>query len=61
MMEPKGRPHPSGRPVARKRWGVETQTRRPHDGPLSPGLQRGGFTHAVGFTARLAADDYDDE
>lgn len=57
MTRPKGQPHPSGRPVSKSKWGTETRTRRPYDGPLSPGLQRTGSTYAVGFTVGQMPDD----
>lgn len=52
--------HPSGRPIRRNQVKGLGFTRRPFDGPLSPGLQKERQTYAVGFTARIAAED-DDE
>ncbi len=59
MQQPKGRAHPSGMPLHTQRRGVASRIRVP-DGPLSPGLQRRGLTEAIGFTAGLTADDYDE-
>lgn len=58
--EPKGRPHPSGRKVPQddyKRLGFK---RTPADGFVLPRLQHQGFAQAIGFHARLVADE-DDE
>lgn len=58
--EPKGQRHPSGRPLPRddyKRLGFK---RIPNDGLVLPRLQRYGFSQAIGFHAKLVADE-DDE
>lgn len=59
MQRPLGVVHPSGKPTRQPKCGVTSRPRVPFDGPLSPGLQRNGFTEAVGFTANLAADDFE--
>lgn len=58
---PERKPHPSGRPIIRHPVKMLGLTRRPFDGPLTPGLQRDRQTYAVGFTARIPAADDDDE
>jgi len=49
--------HPSGRPIRDGRVKMLGFRRLPNDEPLTPGLRRGGQTYAVGFTARISADD----
>jgi hypothetical protein len=57
-MSPKGRPHPSGAPIQRKAYGVTSRWRVPNDGYVIPRLQLGrGDTYAIGFTARVCAED----
>lgn len=55
------RQHPSGKPNRPRRWGTETRPRLPPESPLTPGLRRTYGTTAIGFTARLTADDYSGE
>lgn len=54
------RGHPSGRPINRDRVKMLGFFRRPQEEPLVPGLRRGASTNAIGFTARICAED-DDE
>lgn len=57
-MRPKGRAHPSGAPVRRDKIGVRSIWRVPDDGYVIPRLQPGRReTYAIGFTARICADD----
>lgn len=53
--------HPSGRPIHRRQVKAVGFTRRPPDEPLTPGLQRGRQTYAIGFTSRLVSDEDADE
>lgn len=59
-MEPKGRAHPSGRPLPPRNY-VELGFRRaPPDEPLTPGLRPGrGQTNAVGFISDYVEQDDD--
>lgn len=59
MQKPLGARHPSGKPIAAPKYGVVNRPRCPFEGPLSPGLQRNGFTEAVGFTANLSSGDFE--
>lgn len=52
--------HPSGRPINRPKYGIKSIWRIPDVGPVTPGLQKKEGAYAVGFTARLCAED-DDE
>jgi hypothetical protein len=46
-------------PVRARRCGITTATREPHAAPLTPGLRKENQTYAIGFTARLSADEYE--
>lgn len=59
-MRPKGFPHPSGAPIRRTQVGIRSIWRVPDDGPVTPGLRRRDGAYAVGFTARICAEDDDD-
>lgn len=60
MQRPKGRPHPSGRPVRGEPYS-DLQIERPLKGePLTLGLRRDRQVYAVGFTAQIGGQD-DDE
>lgn len=53
--------HPSGKPIHKYRPVGKRYWNLPNDGPLNPRLRdKGGFTQAVGFTARITRD-YEDE
>jgi hypothetical protein len=53
--------HPSGRPIRHRKIGVRSIWRIPDTGPVTPGLQQKEGAYAVGFTARIGADEDDDE
>lgn len=54
------RGHPSGRPINRDRVKMLGFFRRPLDEPATPGLRKTPVANAIGFTARICAED-DDE
>lgn len=60
-MEFKAKRHPSGRPNRTHKYVGRRQPNLPLDGPLNPRLRRqNAFVHAVGFTANVCPDDYED-
>lgn len=62
MLQPKGRAHPSGRPVITDVSPVTLPiVRTTPDEPLTPGLRRNRQTYAIGFTAQIGAFDDDGE
>lgn len=60
MREPKGRPHPSGRPLRTSEMKYESYTRPPRQEFLSPGLRRGPLVPAIGFMVGQPMDEDDD-
>ena len=51
--------HPSGRPIKEQKQGVKSIWRVPEDGYVIPRLRDKGSINAIGFTARICADDED--
>lgn len=58
-MRPKGRSHPSGRPIRPTHIVGRSIWRIPDDGPVTPRLQKRHDTYAVGFTATFPTEDDD--
>jgi hypothetical protein len=56
MVVPRPR-HPSEKPVRYPKIGVCSIWRVPGDGPVIPRLQKPEGVHAIGFTARICAED----
>ncbi len=54
------RPHPSGRPHDRTKYGRLSIPRPPRDEPLTPRLRQRGFVEAIGFHVPMG-NDYEDE
>jgi hypothetical protein len=54
------RPHPSGKPIRKGQYGVKSIWRIPDRGSVIPRLQQPATVNAIGFTARICAED-DDE
>lgn len=53
------KPHPSGRPIRKGQYGVKSIYRVPEDGPVIPRLREQRTAQAIGFTARICAEDDD--
>lgn len=49
------------KPIHRPQYGVQSIWRIPGDGPVIPRLQKQEGARAIGFTARLTSEDFDDE
>jgi hypothetical protein len=49
--------HPSGKPIRRPKVGVRSIWRIPDKGSVIPRLQERNSINAIGFTAKICADD----
>lgn len=54
------KPHPSGRPIRKQDKRMLGFNRRPYDEPLTPGLRKQEPANAIGFTAKITADDWNE-
>jgi hypothetical protein len=55
------KPHPSGRPIHRRRVASYSRCNIPQEGPLTPRLQASEKTYAIGFTANVGVEEEDEE
>jgi hypothetical protein len=54
------KPHPSGRPIHRRKFGVTSIPRVPYSEPLTPGLCSRPLAQAIGFHRFQVIDDRDE-
>lgn len=58
-MTQKHRPHPSGRPIRRRPYGIVSRENPPRTEPLTPRLQEKNNPNAIGFWTKAYQDEDD--